>query len=170
MGSKNLVTSIFLAIILLYSCAHLGGRVIIFDDSDSKADVRMGQIKSAVSRKDSNALKSLFSKKSLDESDDIENCINELFRLVQGEIQSCERGGFASSESIRGGKSSETVRFAFTLTTDIGSYLFFVVDYVKDTIEPENEGVYMLELIEYTDEKNLESWQNRLRAGVYILK
>ena len=60
------------------------------------------------------------------------------------------------------------IRFGFDITTDKDTYRFFVVDYNIDTINPDNQGVYMLELILFTNSEDLESWKDRMCAGIYV--
>lgn len=128
----------------------------------------MEQIVSAIKNKDSEALKSLFSKKALGEVDDFAGGADSLFNLVQGNVESWERDGFASEESMEAGKRSWMIQFGFTVKTDKDVYEFFIIDYSLDTINPDNQGVYMLELIDNYGERKLESWQDRMRAGLYI--
>ena len=135
---------------------------------EKRADARMEQIVSAIKDKDSEALKSLFSKKALDEADDFVGGADSLFNFIQGGIESWERDGFASDESVGGGKRSWMIRFGFTVKTDKDVYQFFIIDYNVDTINPDNQGVYMLELIDNYGERELELWQDRMRAGIYI--
>lgn len=132
-----------------------------------KANARMEQIISAIKEKDAEALKSLFSKKALDEDDDFDNEIKDLFDLLKGDIISYERDGWSSEESITKGKISLMVRFPINVNTDENAYRFYVIDYNTDTIDPDNEGVYMLE-VRLADSKNVGSWQERMRAGIYI--
>jgi hypothetical protein len=110
----------------------------------------------------------LFSKKALDEANDFENGVDYLFELLQGDVDTWERAGWSSGEMIEYGKKSLMIRFSFDVKTDKDTYHFFVIDYNTDTINPDNQGVYMLELIKFTDEKDLDSWQDRVRAGIYI--
>lgn len=133
-----------------------------------QSDARTEQIIAALQAKDREALKSLFSKKALDEVNDFENDVDYLFELLQGNVESWTKDGWASDESMTHGKRSLMIRFSFDVKTEKDVYHFFVVDYNTDTINPDNQGVYMLELIKFTDEKDLESWQDRMRAGVYI--
>jgi len=42
-----------------------------------------------------------------------------------------------------------------------------IVDYEVDTIDPDNEGVYMLQVTPWADSDDLGSWQDRLCAGIY---
>ena len=145
----------------------MGGRPL-FSDTGQKADARLEKIVSAIKNKDEEELKSLFSNKALDEDNDIGNEIGYLFGLLQGDIVSWERDSLSSDESIQHGKRSLMIRFSFDIKTDKDLYRFFVIDFNVDTIEPDNQGIYMLELIEFTDTKDLNSWQDRMRAGIYI--
>jgi len=62
------------------------------------------------------------------------------------------------------------LRFPILVNTDQDEYILFIIDYNTDTINPENEGVYMLEIIRAADENldSLPSWQERMRAGISI--
>ncbi len=135
---------------------------------EKRADARMEQIVSAIKDKDKESLKSLFSKKSLDEANDFENDVDYLFEYLQGDIDSWERDGWASDESIDHGKKSLMIRFGFKVVTDVDEYDFFIIDCNTDTINPDNQGLYMLELIKDYGNVDLESWQDRMRAGIYI--
>ena len=170
MSKKIVLTVLILVSLVLTSSCSLGGsRIEMLNNSeDKRADARMEQIISALKETDKEALKVLFSKKALDEANDFDGEVNSLFELVQGKIESWERGGFASGASMGGGKKSWMIRFGFDVKTDESSYHFFVIDYNIDTISPDNQGVYMLELIENYGEVELESWQDRMRAGIYI--
>ncbi len=150
---------------LFSSCGRNEGILV---SEDKRADARMEQIVSAIKDKDNEALKSLFSKKALDEADDFVDGADSLFNFIQGDIVSWDRDGFASNESIRGGKRSWMIRFGFTVKTNKDVYQFYVIDYNIDTISTDNQGVYMLELIDNYGKRKLESWQDRMRAGIYI--
>lgn len=165
-----LVLLILVSLLLFSSCDEIGGgsEVGIIVSEEKQADARIEQIISAIKDKDRESLKSLFSKKALDEANDFENDVDYLFELLQGDVDTWERDGWSSGESIENGKKSLMIRFSFDVKTDKDTYHFFVIDYNTDTINPDNQGVYMLELIKFTDEKDLESWQDRMRAGVYI--
>ncbi len=60
------------------------------------------------------------------------------------------------------------IRFSVTISTDKDDYLLFVIDYNTDTINPDNEGVYMMQIMKLADRNNQPSWQERLCAGIYI--
>jgi hypothetical protein len=157
------------SLILFSSCGKIrgsGGRII--GSEEKQADARIEQIISAIKDKDRESLKSLFSKEALDKANSFENDVDYLFKLLQGNVETWERDGWSSDESIKDGKKSLMIRFSFDVKTDKDIYHFFVIDYNKDTINPDNQGIYMLELIKFTDEKDLEPWQDRMRAGLNI--
>jgi len=133
-----------------------------------RADERIEHMVSAIKDKDKEALKSLFSKKAIEEAEDFDSDAEYLFELIQGNIESWERDGWSSDERIDHGKKMMMIRYAFNLVTDEDTYRVFVIDYNIDTISPDNEGVYMLELIKFTDRSDLGPWQERMRAGIYI--
>ncbi len=134
-----------------------------------RAEARIDQIFSAIKEKDNEALKSLFSKKVLDEADDFDGEVDVLFDFMQGDIVSLEWDGSSPSEaSMGGGKQTLMIQFGFTIKTNQENYHFFVIDYNEDTKNPDNQGVYMLELIENYGERELETWQDRMRPGIYI--
>jgi hypothetical protein len=166
-----LILLVLVSLLLFGSCDEnedVSGKVReIIVSEPKKADARMEQIISAIKEKDREALKSLFSKKVLEEANDFDNGIDYLFDFLQGDIDSWERDGWSSSESIEFGKKSLMIRSGYKVITNEEEYLFFVVDYNEDTINPDNAGVYMLQVTTWVDSDNLGSWQERLCAGIY---
>ena len=166
MREKNIILLLLLmGLLLLNSCDKDNGGLVMSEEK--RADARMEQIISAIKENDKESLKSLFSKKALDEANDFENDINYLFEFLQGSIDTWERDGIAGSESIRYGKKSSMIRFAINVDTTKDTYMFYVIDYYIDTIDPDNQGVYMLE-VRLQDSPNTGAWQERMRAGLYI--
>ncbi|MCL2164869.1 MAG: DUF5104 domain-containing protein, partial [Oscillospiraceae bacterium] len=146
---------------------RLGGVIII---EESKADARIEQIISALKDRDSEALKSLFSKKALDEANNFDNEVENLLEFLQGDIVSWERDGWASDQSSDHGKTTLMIRPGFFVVTDLEEYSFFLIDYNIDTIDPDNEGLYMIEVTKSSYSGSYEPWQDRMRAGVCIIE
>jgi len=142
--------------------------MMISDDSDKKADVRLEQILETLNNKDEDALKAMFSKKVLLEADDFEGQIEYLFFFFQGSVKSWDRTGFSSDGSIENGKKSTMLRSWYTVTTNKDKYRFFVIDYSVDTINPDNKGLYTLRVIKAADETTqFTYWQDMEIAGIY---
>ena len=151
MGKRVLLLSfVLISLLLISSCDKVGIGInkvgAIFKSDESRADARMEQILTTIKGKDSDALKSLFSKNALAEDNNLDNEINFLFSFIQGDIVSWELNGWPSDESIEYGKKSLMIRFDVIIKTDKDSYDLFVVDYNVDTINPDNEGIYMIEI------------------------
>ena len=175
MARKIILTLlIILNLLSLSSCIGIKNRkdtnrIVIGDEQ--KMDARVEQIISALKDSDKDTLKSLFSQKAVDESTDLDNELDLLFDYIQGSIESWEiEHGWSSSKSIRYGKTSIMIRFVFDVVTDVDTYSFFIIDYNVDTISPENEGVYMLEVHKSSYNGEWESWQKRMRAGISIVE
>ena len=169
MKKLNVLMLFVLTSLLLFSSCGINGGFIVSEEK--KADARMEQIVVAIKNKDRGAVKSLFSKKALGEADNFEGGIDYLFDFIQGDIISWKRDGWSSGESIEYGKKSLMIRFSIIVNTDKEDYVLFVMDYNVDTINPDNEGVYTLEITRLADRDNIQrSWQERLCAGIHKLE
>ena len=159
-----MMSFLVVGLLLLGSCGGSGVRVGEVEHKDAVIE----QIVSALKDSDKEALTSLFSTKALEEADSFENDVDYLFGLIQSEIDSWgKRDASSSGGSIEYGKKSIMLRYSFDLIKNSETYLFYIIDYYPDTIDPDNEGVYMLEC-RLPGSPNTGSWQERMRAGIYI--
>lgn len=171
MKKKLIVLFILIISILLLSACNKHAIYGIDNEmksEEAQADARVEEIVTALNEEDADSIKSLFSKKALEDAVDFDENLDDLLENFDGNITTWERDGLSSSETISDGRESLMSRYSINITAGDEEYLFFVIDYSKNTIEPDKQGLYMLELIKYTDEKDLESWQERMRAGIYI--
>jgi len=138
----------------------------MFGNEDKVAEKRMKQVVQAIENQDRNALKAMFSKQALDEADDFEESMDYLFELFQGQgkmkIINFDLG--VVSESIEYGKRAKEVKSACDVITDDQGYVFFLIDYPVNTLEPDNVGLYTLRI---TDSEEDLSWQERKLPGIY---
>jgi hypothetical protein len=159
--------------LLLSSCSLGGGRMSIIDNSDSKADARMGQIIDAIKAQDKNALKDMFSKQALSEADDFDGSLNALFGYIQGDIQSWKStGGYGGSDEKNAdgsGNRKKEVDSTYTITTSKQEYHVAIYEYTIDTANPDNVGVYSFCIVSEKDNPDSEVvyWGNG-KAGVNI--
>lgn len=142
----------------------------LFTSDEQLADERMEQIVSAIRANDKEALKSLFSQKSIEACADWDDEVNALFDFLQGDISSWERVSCPSNESVEYGKRTLMILPKFEVVTDVEEYRFYLIDYAIDTIDPDNEGVYMLEVCKLSYNGEWESWMDRMRAGISIVE
>ncbi len=172
---RRLIAGIAVIMVLaLTSCATpMGSRIAMLNritkTERQRVDERSEQIVDAINNKDRDALKSLYSKKALEEAEDFNGGMDMFFDFIEGDIVSWEIVfGVDTSESVSYGKKTTMYRYDIKIETDIDSYRVFVIDYYVDTIEPDNEGLYMLQ-IRTSDYKGiLGGWQERMRPGFYI--
>lgn len=162
---------VFILMLALNSCTKGGTSVHFFEDKDNRlADTRMEQLFSAIKECDGTALKEIFSQKALADAKNIDKEINNLFSFVQGEPVSWSRDNSpVVYDRVEYGKKSKQLSGWYGLETTEQTYLIFLVDYPIDTIEPENEGLYSLMIIEAEDENKLiGTWEDWTIPGVYI--
>lgn len=139
-------------------------------DEGKMADDRMEQIVAALKEKNIESLKSLFSAKSISEAENFENDFDRLFQFFQGTIETWERDSLAADRSIEYGKQSLMIRYGILISTDIDDYSLFIIDYNIDTINPDNEGIYMLEISKQSYDGEWDSWQERMAPGISIIE
>ncbi|HEX9059711.1 MAG TPA: DUF5104 domain-containing protein [Clostridia bacterium] len=165
---KKVVFLIFIVSTFLFtSCSFGGGRTLVSSE-DKKADARIEQILSAIKDKDRETIKALFSKQALDESKDFDSGIDYLLSFFQGDVKSWKRDKWSSGESIEHGKKSVMLRSWYTVETDKDKYMFFIIDYTEDTINPNNAGLYTLRVIKAEDkDTQFTYWQDMKLAGIY---
>ena len=156
-------------ILLLSSCSLLDMQQTNADRDEMKTDAMFETILSAIENGDSDTIKALFSEDALEEANDIDAAIEYLFNLFDGEIVSWERDRQNSGESFRSGRHSRSIHTWYTVHTETGRYLFLLLDYDKNTIDPNLEGLYTLHGIdaEYA-ETQWGNWVELRAPGVYM--
>jgi hypothetical protein len=81
---------------------------------------------------------------------------------------SCEEKVLGSGDNIRYGKVRKRINVRYTLTTTEDTYIVFMLDYYKDTINPDNQGLYSLRVYREADAATQGgSWQDIDIPGVY---
>lgn len=163
-----------LAIVLtlvLCSCTKGESTMFFIDKDNALADARMEQLFNAIKLQNNDALKELFSKKTVEKTGNIDAGIDDLLSFMQGEVVSWNRDDLPFVEdTVEDGCKTKLLETWYTLDTDEQSYLVLLVDYPIDTIDPENEGLYAIRILrtEYENKLvgTLEDW---VIPGVYIL-
>ena len=152
----------------LCSCSIGGGIMSSFSNSDRKADQRLKQILETLQNEDKDALKAMFSEQALAESDDFDGSLDYLFEFFQGNIESWKRDRFMADGLVEGGKKSVIPIAWYTVVTDEDQYMFFTIDHVEDSINPDCAGLYTLRVIKAEDEEaKFSSWQKMRMPGIY---
>lgn len=165
MSKKIIVLFLLTNILLMGSCSLLGGSrtdMLNKDNDEKKADDRLEQVIESIEKKDKSSIKAMFSERSLNEAKDLDEGIDYLFTLIEGNIESWERIGGSVDESDDYGQKIVKSRYRYDVYTDQEQYLFSILEYTKDDNHPENVGVYSLKVINVKDKEPIFS-----DAGIY---
>lgn len=130
----------------------------------------MEQIVSSIQNSDKETLRLLFSQNALEFCDDFDNEAAAFFDFVQGEIESWELKPSSSHEISEYGKKTVMVISIFKVTTGVDVYSLMMIDYPTDTINPDNEGVYMLEIVKESYDGEWKAVEERMRPGIAIVE
>ena len=106
----------------------------------------------AVRNGDKSLLKSLFSKKALTESVEIDENIDYLFAFFEGDIKSQTRMGPETDGSIEYGHVITKISVWYHVVTEKQNYTFILIFYSEDTDHPDNIGLFALSLIKTENE------------------
>lgn len=133
------------------------------------SDQHFEQVLSAIQNEDINYLESLFSKKALSEVDDFDSGVQRLFDFFDGDVISYEFRAEGISDNKDDGIRTTKKRWWYTVSTSTGEYLFFFLEHPRDEANPDNVGLYMLQVIKAEDKATLfDGGQTILNPGVYV--
>ncbi|NFA44532.1 UNVERIFIED_ORG: hypothetical protein B2H98_06440 [Clostridium botulinum] len=171
------ITLIITAVIFsfnLISCDSLKDKMINkrlnkLNESSKIRDKRSKEVFEVLKNKDKEGLKKLFSISALKEAENIDESIDYVMNLLDGEITSIDGGEGPSSESSGGGAYIAEDTYEYTIITDKGAYLLFLIYISADTFNRENEGLYMFQLIKEEDKQTEYDGGNVIVCpGVYV--
>jgi hypothetical protein len=127
------------------------------------ADARLEEILEAIKNQDKTAIEGMFSEQAQSEAEDIDQGIEYLFTLVEGDIESWKKIGGIVDESNRHGRGTIKSLYRYNVHTDKEEYLFSILEFTKDSDNPENVGMYSLTVNNMKDEEPVFS-----DAGIYV--
>ena len=159
--------ALLISLLFLYSCGGEEGTVYI--DDGKRTDLRLENVIEAINNHDKGAIQATFSKQALNEAEDLDGRMDYLFDFVQGSIKSWEPivSGALDGYSEQGHKLKK-IRSWYNVKTDKKEYLFFFYEFTEDTDNPDNIGLYMLQVIKAKDKATqFDGGQHILCAGIY---
>jgi len=156
MKSKKYNILIFISALLL-CLSSCGNPSLLIGDTASMGEARFKDITSAIEDKNTEDLKSLFSTNALKKVENFEGDAEYLFDFFQGNIISTKVAS-AGSGSKNNGERTEEINYKYTVTTSKEKYIVFFTDVLVDTENPDNEGLYMLQIIKESDRKEQFDW------------
>lgn len=118
---------------------------------------------------DKKGLKNMFSTNALKEANDIDGGIDYIMKFYKGKIISKDDGGGpVALDSKDDGERKSDLKCFYKVTTDEDKYIVFFIDQLVDTKNPDNVGLYMLQIIKESDRKNEFDWGGKTKcAGIY---
>lgn len=168
---KRIIILLLIACMLFSTSCSIGDSRTDMLNKNSEAkisEVMLEKIFLLIKDKDNEAMKALFSKRALDEIQDFDSGANYLCSFFQGDVKSWEKFALSTDISIESGKKSVEIRTWYIVETDKDIYMFFIIDFTEDTINPDNAGLYTLRVIKAEDEETqFSSWQDMEIAGIY---
>lgn len=110
----------------------------------------------------------MFSPNALKEAKDIDGDIDYIMEFYKGKIISKNNGGGPMvSESIDHGEKKSELECSYKVTTDVGNYSIYFMDKIVDTKNPDNVGIYTLDIIKESDGDKLFYWGSKTKhAGI----
>ncbi|OOM11659.1 DUF5104 domain-containing protein [Clostridium saccharobutylicum] len=169
MNIKRLL--IFITIITLslnlISCRSILSTLGVKSDKEI-AEARFQKIVECLEDNDKEGLKKIFSSNALKEAKDIDGSIDYISGFFKGKIQSKDVA-LEVSDHKDNGKNTRELKAFYTVITDEGTYIVFFIDQLVDTKNPDNVGLYMLQIIKESDEEKEFDWGgDKTRcAGIY---
>ena len=160
------VTSVVLAFGLT-SCSGIGREFDLFRNDDAIADEYCEEIIDALENQDTDELKSMFSTNVLAEAEDIDGGLAYVMDFYQGETQSVDLY-VATSESVDHGEKTIQLMCSVDVTTEEEKYLVFFIYNDVDTENPDNIGLYMLQIMKQSDVEEQLDWVGKpYIAGIW---
>ena len=164
---KYIACVLLSTVCFLSSCALVPYRINRSAQAEDDALFNLETICSSIQSKDVETVKNLFSKNALSQVVDYDKQFENLIEFI-GDVTSWESDGLHGTytHSSYGEKTVE-VRTEAKITTDKGKFILRVLDYPLDTIEEENQGVYMIYIasVEYD---GIKCWRSVKKAGIFI--
>lgn len=127
-----------------------------FKSDKDIAEVRMKQILAAIENHEKDTIKKMFSKSTVNKSDDFDANIDSLFSFFQGDVESYDSwAGPGVFEEKSSGNNKKEVQSTYDVKTTEQKYRISIQEFLVDTENPDNIGIYSFSIIkaEDTDEE-----------------
>lgn len=137
---------------------------------DEQSDAIMQSILDALEAQDIEALKELFSPYMLENTEDLEQKMEELMEFYPGSEGGVE-GDCISSRGAHYGDIVLMLNGTYTISNKNEIYEVNFVAYPQNDEEPDKEGIYLIEVMTEDAEPQGFKWKNEEDApGIYILE
>lgn len=140
------------------------------NNEEALANNRLSELLTAISSQDADNIKALFSQTALLEAENFDEGVDYLFSLFKDEIVSIDCQKWYEEDSMEDGKKKRMLYSWHTVKTEEDTYIFFLVDCVKDEQTPNCMGLYTIRAINEKDKATQFTAysQDMVIAGIYI--
>ena len=154
---KKVFLSIFLIVLgILFSSCSLGGNNMfggILDNDQKVANEYFDEFIEALESKNKDAIKTMFSKNSIKNSENFEVSIDYLFDYFQGEVISYnDWAGPVVETSKENDHIKKIMDSTYDVETNGQQYRFAIQNHTVDTANPDNVGIWSLYIIKLNDD------------------
>ena len=157
---KTLLLLPIIGIVLVLTSCSLRRNFLMKDDS-SVANNKFSELIDAIQTQDINTLKSLFSKNTLKEAENLDESIRHLFDYLQGELVSYNNwGGPGVKAEMEYGDYQEVYDATYDFETAQDKYRLWMEIITVDTTDADNVGIRSLYIIRFEDDtdQNCAYW------------
>jgi len=181
---KMMLSILFVLTTLLPSSCMKGGGIydMLGYNETKNMNMVIERMIEAINEGDKETIKSFFSKSTLEEVDDFDGSVENLFSFIQGTIDSWEKlTGAYTSDSRDHGQRRRIFSSYYHINTDEQQYFFLFDNCSIDTEHPDNVGIYLLLVVKSEDERKIYDGANKIlfdsnadgkveipRIGIYL--
>ena len=119
-----------------------------------KANNTLEQLLEGIKNQDNDTIRNLFSKKTIDDVGNLDECVEDLLCFFQGKIESYDDWASVGTDSIKEhGKIRTELQSTYDVMTSEQKYHMAIKECTVDTFNPNNVGVISVYII------NDEDWK-----------
>ncbi|MBU3075524.1 DUF5104 domain-containing protein [Clostridium estertheticum] len=144
----------------LIACSSVKSNLMKARESALNADIsndnkignaRIKKIIECLESNDKKGLKKIFSPKALKEAKDIDGGIDYIMAFYKGKMKSRDEGTIPTKDLVEDGERKSELDCKYVVTTNKDRYIVFFIDQTVDTKNPDNVGIFMLQIIKESD-------------------
>lgn len=129
-------------------------------DDQADANAQMDKLLEAIKNKDSHTLKSMFSKNSILQVQEIDQSIDDLFEYFQGDFISYNDWSAINVEEGLNddgtGRKWKALYSTYDVETSKQKYRIAIQDFIHDTADTNNVGIHSFYIIKFEDDTDPE--------------
>ena len=140
------------------------------NSDNEKAEELFEAVTEALEAEDVEAIKDLFSPYALENSENLDEKIEDLIEFYPG-YSGEYKMWYRTHETTNRGVKEYVLAATFEITNDIDIYRLRITTYTENDVDQDKEGVYMIQVMTKEAEPEGFKWKTETSApGVYVLE